>query len=162
MNDSYVELLIRQKATKETAIKKAALIAGMVICAMLIILFSALATIWLLGIFGLVYLWKRVDTVEFEYVYCNGEVDIDKIMGMQSRKRLLSIDAKDMEVLAPTGSPELRPYQNVKVYNCSSNTEKKTYEMVAKVKNKTARVIFEPNDEILQGMRFYAPRKVFL
>ena len=162
MNDSYVELLIRQKATKETAIKKAALIAGMVICAMLIILFSALATIWLLGIFGVVYLWKRVDTVEFEYVYCNGEVDIDKIMGMQSRKRLLSIDAKDMEVLAPTGSPELRPYQNVKVYNCSSNTEKKTYEMVAKVKNKTARVIFEPNDEILQGMRFYAPRKVFL
>ena len=82
MNDSYVELLIRQKATKGTVIKKAAVIAGMVICAMFIILFSA---IWLLGIFGLVYLWKRVDIVEFEYVYCNGEVDIDKIMGMQSR-----------------------------------------------------------------------------
>jgi len=67
-----------------------------------------------------------------------------------------------MEVLAPTGSPELRPYQELKVYDCSSKTENKTYEIVAKLKEQNVRIIFEPNDTILQGMRFYAPRKVFL
>ncbi len=162
MNDSYVEVLIKQKTSKETSMKKVLLIVGMIICAILIIAVSALAAIWLLAIFGLVYLWKRLSMVEFEYIYYNGEMDIDKIMGMQSRKRVLSVSAKEMELLAPTGSPELRPYEKCKVYDCSSNTGKKTYEIVAEVKNQNARIIFEPNDTILQGMRMYAPRKVIL
>ena len=32
----------------------------------------------------------------------------------------------------------------------------------AKLKDQNVRIIFEPNDTILQGMRLYAPRKVFL
>jgi hypothetical protein len=111
---------------------------------------------------ALIYLWGRWKCVEYEYIYFNGELDIDRILGMEARKRVITISAKEMEVLAPTGSPELRPYQQLKVYDCSSKTENKTYEIVAKLKGENVRIIFEPNDIILEGMRFYAPRKVFL
>ena len=81
---------------------------------------------------------------------------------MIKRKRLFSVNVKTLEVLAPTGSVELQQYKNVKAYDCSSNTGNKTYEMVFVKSEKTVKVIFEPNETILNGMRMFAPRKVFL
>lgn len=162
MGDSYTEQLVKQNASSEITIKKIGLIVGVILC---VVLMGVAQFFWFVpafGIVGLVYLWRRWGSIEYEYLYFNGDLDIDRIMGMESRKRLISISAKEMEILAPTGSPELRPYQNLKVYDCSSKTDNKTYEVVAKLKDQNVRVIFEPNDTILQGMRIYAPRKVFL
>ena len=162
MGDSYTEQLVRQKASSQILIRKILLVVAIIICTFLALVIPMLTILPVLGIVGLVYLWGRWKCVEYEYLYFNGEMDIDRILGMEARKRVITITAKDMEVLAPTGSPELRPYQNLKVYDCSSKTENKTYEVVAKLKDQNVRIIFEPNDTILQGMRFYAPRKVFL
>ena len=162
MSDSYTEQLVKQSASSEIMFKKIGLIIAIIICALIAVFVPVLVIIPALGIVGLIYLWKRWSCVEYEYLYFNGELDIDRIMGREARKRLISISAKDMEVLAPTGSGELQIYQNLKVYDCSSKTGNKTYEIVAKLKDQNVRVIFEPNDTILQGMRFYAPRKVFL
>ncbi len=164
MGDSYTEQLVKQKASSTMMLKKIGLIIAIIICAFIamaipIPVFMVLPAF---GILGLFYLWRRWSSVEYEYLYFNGDLDIDRIMGQEARKRLISISAKGMEVLAPTGSPELRPYQDLKVYDCSSKMGNKTYEIVAKLKDQNVRVIFEPNDTILQGMRAYAPRKVFL
>ncbi len=162
MGDSYTEQLVKQKASSTIMLKKIGLIIAIIICAVIAMAVPALVVLPALGIFGLFYLWRRWSSVEYEYIYFNGELDIDRIMGQEARKRLISISAKDMEILAPTGYGELQRYQNLKVYDCSSMTGNKTYEIVAKLKDQNVRVIFEPNDTILQGMRFYAPRKVFL
>ena len=45
--------------------------------------------------------------VEYEYVFVNGDLDIDKIMNKARRKRMFSVDADQMELLAPVGSVEL-------------------------------------------------------
>lgn len=162
MGDSYTEQLVKQRPTGATALKKTGLIMVIVISALATIMIPYLVIIPLALIMLAFYFWKRVSTLEFEYLYYNGEIDIDKIMGREARKRVLSVSAKEMEVLAPTGSIELQQYQNLKVFDCSSKTENKTYEVVTKHKGENVRVIFEPNDTILQGMRMYAPRKVFL
>ena len=162
MSDSYTEQLVKQNASSTMMFKKIGLIIAIIICALIAIVVPVLVIIPALGIVGLIYLWRRWSSVEYEYLYFNGELDIDRIMGREARKRLISISAKDMEVLAPTGSAQLQPYQSLKVYDCSSKTDNKTYEIVAKLKDQNVRVIFEPNDTILQGMRLYAPRKVFL
>lgn len=162
MGDSYTEQLVRQNASSATMLKKVGLIIAIVICVFIAMFIPVLVILPAFGIMGLIYLWRRWSSVEYEYLYFNGELDIDRIMGMEARKRVVSVSAKEMEVLAPTGSIELQPYQNLKVFDCSSKTGNKTYEIVTKLKDQNVRVIFEPNDTILQGMRFYAPRKVFL
>ena len=162
MGESYTEQLVKQKTSGQTMLKKAGLIVALMILEVIAMIIPVLIVLPALGIMGVWYLWKRWSSVEFEYIYYNGEIDIDRIMGREARKRVFSASAKEMEVLAPTGSDQLRPFQNLKVYDCSSNTGNKTYELVAKVKDQNVRVIFEPNDEILQGMRYYAPRKVIL
>ena len=162
MGDSYTEQLVRQNASTEILMRKVLMIVGIVVLFFVSMIIPFLSIVPVIGIVALIYLWGRWKCVEYEYIYFNGELDVDRILGMEARKRVITISAKEMEVLAPTGSPELRPYQQLKVYDCSSKTENKTYEIVAKLKGENVRIIFEPNDIILEGMRFYAPRKVFL
>ena len=101
--------------------------------------------------------------LEFEYVYFNGDLDIDKIMNMQSRKRVFSSNIKEMEVIAWSGSVELQQYQRYKVLDFSTqNPDDKVYEMVTQFKGETVRVLFNPNEKILNEMKNMAPRKVFI
>lgn len=160
MNESYVEQLIKQKTTMPTLVKRVA-ISLFILLGLLLCWLSLAAIPLLLALIALtVWLWKRTG-LEYEYLYYAGDIDIDKIMGRQKRKRVLSTDIKNMEVLAPTGSVELQRYQDLKVIDCSSNTGNHTYEMVVMKKGQKVRVKFEPKEEIIDGMRMYDSRKVF-
>ena len=104
--------------------------------------------------------------LEFEYLYVNGELDVDKIMSRQKRKRVLSVDVKELEIMAPSESHALDSYnnrQNIKTYNFSSlDPQHKTYTMIVKGDKEMKRVIFEPNEVILKDMKRIAPREVNL
>lgn len=53
--------------------------------------------------FGVVYAWrfhKRL-YIEYEYIFTNGDLDIDKIMGKDKRERRYSIDCKKIEFFEP-------------------------------------------------------------
>ena len=52
-------------------------------------------------------------------------------------------------------------YANLKTIDCSSNTGAKTYEIVGTRKGQLVRVIFEPSQKLVDGIRLLAPRKVF-
>ena len=161
MNEFLTEQLVKRKQTFATTLKKAGLIAATVISAFLILIFPIFTLITVILIFVDNFLFKRMN-VEYEYVYFNGDLDIDKIMNMQSRKKLFSTNIKEMEVLAPFGSAELHPYQRLKVLDFSTlNPEDKVYEMVTSFKGETVRVLFNPNEKILNEMKNMAPRKVF-
>ncbi|MEE1314386.1 MAG: hypothetical protein UHS49_01285 [Faecalimonas sp.] len=162
MGEAFTEQLVRQKMTGKTMLKLVGLVALVLVSIVATMILPILSVLVVVALFVAYYFGKRLMCVEFEYVYFNGELDIDRIMGMEARKRLLSTSVKDMEVLAPSGASVLQPYQNLKVYDCSTNSGNHTYELVAKVKEQNVRIIFEPNEEILQGMRYYAPRKVYL
>ncbi len=163
MGENYVEQLVKQKMTTKSML----IVAGLVFLSFVsvvvgLFILPGMFIIPVVVIFLAYYFGKRFTSLEFEYVYYNGEVDIDRIMGMESRKRFVTISAKDMEILAPSGSSALQPYQNLKVYDCSTNTGAHAYEVVTEKKGQKVRIIFEPNKEILDGMRMFAPRKVLL
>lgn len=160
MNESYIEQMIKQKTTMPTMVKRAA-ISLLILLGILLCWISVAAFPLFLGLVALaVWLLKRT-SLEYEYIYYAGDIDIDKIMGRQKRKRVLSTNIKDLEVLAPTGSVELQRYRDLKVLDCSTNTENPTYEMVVMIKGQKTRVKFEPKEQIVDGMRMYDPRKVF-
>ena len=161
MGENYTEQLIRQRATSQTKLKRLALIAGFSVMIIATFAIPMLFTFTFAYALFLFYIWKRFD-LEFEYIYYNGDIDIDVIKGMIKRKRMFSVNVKTLEVLAPSGHIELQQYSNLKTYDCSSNRGNKTYEMVFMKGERKVKVIFEPKEEILQGMRMFAPRKVFL
>ena len=71
------------------------------------------------------------------------------------------MELSEMEVIAPAGAPELRPYQGLRAKNFwSGNPDAKVYEMIIAQKGEKQKIAFEPNETILEGMRMMAPRKV--
>lgn len=162
MNEYLIEQLVKKSKTTATTMKKVGLILGTVIAVFL--MFVQPILVWIAAIMFVVdyFMFKRLD-IEFEYVYFNGDLDIDKIMGMESRKRVFSTNIKFLKVIAPMGSAELQPYQRLKVFDFSThNPEDKVYEMITLFKGETVKVLFNPNDKILDGMKNMAPRKVFI
>ena len=161
MGENYTEQLVRQNATSQTKLKRLALIAVLSVMVTATIAIPMLFTLTFAYVLFLIYIWKRFN-LEYEYIYYNGDIDIDVIKGMTKRKRMFSVNVKTLEVMAPTGHIELQQFSNLKTYDCSTNTGNKTYEMVFMKGERKVKVVFEPNETIIQGMRMFAPRKVFI
>lgn len=165
MNDSYTEWLVKRKAPAYTILIKAALI---VVC--LISAFLALTTVFgiiILGIAGAAtYFTFQNLSLEFEYLLVNDQITIDKIMGQARRKKAWEGTLGEVQIIAPLDSYVLKDYTkpNMKILDFGSHTpNKKVYGMICQGENgQSTKIIFEPNDKILQHIRQRAPRKVVL
>ncbi len=94
--DQFAEQLVKKNTTSTDDIKKAILIAGIVILTLLSLyvtfFIAPIAVVLPVGIVYLgIYLY-RLQKVEYEYSCTNGTLDIDKIMGQVKRVEMLSID----------------------------------------------------------------------
>lgn len=106
-------------------------------------------------------------SVEHEYVFCDGQIDFDKIMGKAKRKTMLKMDLDQIEIIAPSNSHSLDSFKNgnlpKKDYS-SLDPNAKTYTIIGRVKNKdegqNIRVIFEPSEKMIECMKLKSPRKV--
>ena len=160
MNDTYSELLIKKEVTAKDKMIKVLLIALIALMAVAGILITPLA----LGI-AAYFVFPNLD-LEFEYVYVNGELDIDKIMAKMKRKRAKSFELSKMEIMAPVKSHRL-DYQNqntkMKVYDFSSgNPSHKVFAMIIPSDNELCKVLLEPDEELLKNIEKSCPRKVFV
>jgi len=98
--------------------------------------------------------------VEFEYSVLNGDIDIDKIMGMSRRKRLFSASCKDFEVFAPLASPLHGRYAAGapnKLYAVTSMKDEGIYFFVASYVEKKTIVYLQPNEKMLNNFSIYNP-----
>lgn len=163
MNEFYMEQLVPRK----TPVKKDALIRN--ICLGLTVAMIGLT--FLIGLFIIgaivmividVMLMKNSD-VEYEYLYLNGDLDIDKVIAKQKRKHVYSLSVHDVIVIAPADSPEMRPYQGVKTMDYSSGImSASVYKAVVGKDGTKEAILFEPNESLLNGMKMMAPRKVII
>lgn len=166
MSDLYSEWIIKRKKPGWAPFAKAGLIVLTVFCFLL----SFTGVLWFMVLVGAAfgYLTYRLSLewdLEYEYTFVKGELDIDKIMGKSRRKRCIVVDLDRTEIVAPANSHALDSFKNnkCKEYDFSSHMpEAKPYVMYATVKNEMARIIFEPNERMLNDMRNTAPRKVVL
>lgn len=162
MSDYYTEQLVKRKMTAKAMAAKVGLILLAIISFFLIFVNAFAILVPVLLVVGVVFLFKRTD-VEYEYLYVNGELDIDKIMSKEKRKRIFSMAINDLEIIAPKGAHELAQYRQVKIIDYSSQIEgHKFYEMVINQSGQKTKIVFEPNETILDGMRMLAPRKVII
>lgn len=96
--DTYKEQLVKKAMTTNDHLRKVMLvIIALSLSGLLIVLAMMMAPQFLLMglfasgflIYGAFYFGKDIET-EYEYLYTNGDMDIDKILGQRRRKRLVS------------------------------------------------------------------------
>ena len=159
MSDYYTEQLIKKQTTMKDVFLKALLVSLSIVSVLIVFLFPLGIIIPVAVIAATVILIRRLD-VEYEYLYVNGDLDIDKIMHKAKRKRVFSMNVNDLEVLAPIDAIELRQYQRAKALDSSGTGRGRLYALVVTEHGQQKKIIFEPNDTIVEGFFLLAPRKV--
>ena len=160
MDDFYTEQLIKKQTDTKDTLKKVGLIAVTVLSVFLAFITPVGIILPIILIIVDVLVIQSLN-VEYEYVFVNGDLDIDKIMNKSRRKRMFSVDADQMELLAPVGAVELMQYKKVRTYDYTSGkNHAEIYALIASNKGELCKVLFEPNETIIEGFFVKAPRKV--
>ena len=164
MDGLYAESRAKKKVTmKDNLIKF--LIVGVILACFVIGIIGIKVILFILGLILLVaayYLMPALST-EYEYVFCDGQVDFDRINGGSYRKTVLRVDFERLVVIAPKNSHALDGYRHngVVVKDFSSMEEDaKIYGMVVTSEEKLTLIYFEPNEKMLAAMKQKAPRKI--
>ena len=110
------------------------------------------------------YFIHKYNYIEYEYTWIEGQLDIDRIYAKSRRKSVAKIDMEDLIIIAPEGSREVSNYErdsSVTVKDCSTRLpENKKYAAIYKDEKGTYRIIFEPDENILDLIIVRNPRKV--
>ena len=126
MSDLYSEFLVKKESTAKDAIVKYGLIvltvlaagAGLFINPLLLVLAIALGV-------ACYFVIPRTD-LEYEYLFVNGEFDIDMVMAKAKRKKVMSVNLSEADLIAPLNSHKMDYYngnQKMKTIDFSSGIE---------------------------------------
>jgi len=111
----------------------------------------------------LAYVVYLKSDIEYEYLYLDKEVSIDRISAKTKRKRIATYELSRMEVFAPLNSYHLDDYKNrqTSVQDYSSGIESQPEKRYAMYYEGNVKVILEPSEDFIKAMYNAAPRKVF-
>ena len=73
---------------------------------------NLILAIILLGMAVACFFYKQKLFVEYEYQFTNGEIDIEKIIEMKKRSKVVTFNIKEVGLLAPEGSDAVKDYSN--------------------------------------------------
>lgn len=163
MNETYVECLVASKTSVVMRFLK-------VLTIMLTVVFALIGTINLLGLlFALLcgvaayFVYMNTD-LEYEYLYLDREITIDRIAGKSKRKRMGRYEVDKMEAFAPINSYHLDSYKNRtwKTVDYSSKSEELPDKRYVMYCNGDTKLILSPSPEFVRAVQNVAPRKVFM
>ena len=166
MSDLYSELLVKKKQTAKDMVVKYGLIVLTVIMAIGGLLVNGLLLVPAVALGVACYFVIPKTDLEYEYLFVNGELDIDMIMSKSKRKRVKSIQLAEADLVAPLKSHRMDYYngnQKMKVLDFSSgNSEHKRFGVITRLDGDLCKIILEPDEALAKAMKNSAPSKVFL
>lgn len=162
MSDMYVECLVKAKDSVVLKFVKYLLVGLTVVCVLGFfvvppLFFAALV----LG--AAAYFVSMFCDNEYEYLYLDHEITVDKVMAKTKRKRVATYSVDRMEVLAPMNSYHLDNYKNRDIktmdYSAGETQPETRYVMYYEGSQK---VLLTPTEEFVKAVRNVSPRKVFM
>jgi len=100
--------------------------------------------------------------VEFEYIFTNGDLDVDRIVNQRKRKRVISFKCSEVEKLKKYSAEEKVP-ENCKVRIFACTPDENSYSLLVRTSaDGLVCLVFSPDDRMIQGMKKYLPRTVSL
>ncbi len=168
--DIFIEQLVKKKkGAKEAVLVVGAIVLGLILIFLSLQLFAVpfLGTFVLLIvaaiIFGIYMLVTSIN-LEYEYIMTNGELDVDKIINVRKRKRMVSVNAREIEMLAPSSDHAFHGVmmnkEIKKIYACDSVESDNLYFVLFKNGETKTALLFNPNEKVLNGFKQFNPRSV--
>lgn len=167
MNDIFLEYLVKKKSTEDN-IKRFLLIiacilvllASTYLCLLVFIqLLWLLPAIWGATIYGTV-IFRRRFYVEYEYIFTNGQLDVDVIYGRIKRKSLASIACKNIEYMAPYNGENMS--DRTVIDTIYDENRRGKYYIDYSQSGQRFRLLIQPPEKILENIKRYNPRNVNL
>ena len=164
MSETYVECLIKGKPNQKAKALRV-LFVVLAIAAFVAMFFTGwYALIIAVFVFaGGVFISGQYTDVEYEYLYIDKEIVIDRIYNQSKRKRVATYSFEKIEVIAPIKSYHLSNFgkvsDNPKDYSIGFE-DKPDLRYIMFYEGKE-QVLFSPNEELIKAMKNAAPRKVF-
>lgn len=166
MSETYVEWLVKREPSFGGRLVKTVLIMLTVVFGLLgfvgfaygIPLLLALAT-------GLGAYFAHLNTyIEYEYLYLDRELSVDKIKAQTRRKKVATFEVDRIEILAPIKSYHLDNYKNrtTKETDYSIGREEQPDKRYVMYYEGNQKIILSPNEALVKAIRSVSPRKVFL
>ena len=154
MSDSYVECLVKAKQPAWAKILKVLLVTLTVLSCLVMFVFIIFLPIALVAGVGAYFLNMFTD-LEYEYLYLDKELSVDKRVATYSLDR--------MEVFAPVYSYHLDNFKNrqVKEKDYSIGEVLQPDGRYAMYYEGGEKIILSPNEELVKVLKSVAPRKVF-
>ena len=164
MDDYYVEQLVKRiPGNKEMLIKAASIGLSAMLVISGLFLFGNGLVVGLGAIAGFMcYLLLPNLNVEFEYLYLEKELDVDRIYNMEKRKKAGEFPLEKLEIMAPLNSHSLDQYNSriIKTYDFTSKVaDAKVFALIIN-DGGCKKVLIEPNDALLRAIKNHFPRKV--
>lgn len=165
--DIYKEQIVVKKPTSSDWAKRLGVLfgAGILILACIFIL-PISGEIWFMPLLVIgvviyaVFRYYPQFYTEYEYIFTNGEIDFDKIMGKAKRKRLATVEVSTFEEFGRFDPKAFEGREfNTRLFVCSSPTDPDTYYAVlnSQTLQKTL-LVFNPNEVILESIKEALPR----
>ena len=124
---------------------------------------SAVSFILFAGIiFGVYYLNSQLRK-EYEYIFTNGELDIDCVINRNKRKRMFSQDLRSAELVVNANNKDhTHDFDGCAVLDYSSGKLlPNTFYVLTVYKGKKSKIIIEPNEMMLNSFAtVLTPRKL--
>ncbi len=171
--DIFVEQLVKKKrGVKEILIVLASILGAIVV--LWLMTFAFILPFIGFGVFAvcvvfmyLLYFLVTSINQEYEYGFTNGILDVDKIINMRKRKKMLEINVRKMEVMGDRKASEFPKYMSdssvKKVYACThKDAEDLCFLVFMDESGKNCMLLFNPNEKIVDAIRRYNPQKVVL
>ncbi|MCM1191557.1 MAG: hypothetical protein NC123_09180 [Butyrivibrio sp.] len=164
MSEAYIECLVKAKTS--TLGKFFKVLLYLLTAVLLVLMFLTMnMLLFLLAVaagIGAYFVGMYTD-LEYEYLYLDKELTIDKVMGKTKRKRVAVYQLERMEIFAPIKSYHLDNYKNrqVKDKDYSIGYEEQPDLRYAMYYEGGERLILSPSPELVKIMKNAAPRKVF-
>lgn len=164
MRDEIVEVLVQCKPK-----------IGLIIAKFVFYIICALGIVFAMiggGLLGLIiavvfggagYYLGSLSQVEYEYVYCDKNLDIDVIYSQSKRKSLMSLDIGKMEALVRVEGSKMREFASRKcvVKDFSTGNKESKKDVYALFYDGNLQVLLEPNERLLNALSYVAPRKIY-
>ncbi|MCL2605007.1 MAG: hypothetical protein FWD90_11055 [Defluviitaleaceae bacterium] len=167
MGDVFKEQIIKRKPTARDFVFRVLLVAaaGLIFFLAMMFLPSFGVIFGFAAMFGAWYGMSFLN-VEYEYVFTNGDLDIDVIYNKARRKRLFTGQVNNFEIMCHVDDKvhigDFASAQETRDYSSGESGEN-TYVFLTTQSGKRIKVIFEPNEKLLKAIgTVLTRRKLFI
>lgn len=167
--DSFKEQIVTKLPTKNDGVTKACIMVGCVALAFALIIFTfsyfinfSVIAIFAacFAVYGGILLIQRMN-IEYEYIFTNGEIDIDKIIAQKSRKRLCTIKVSSATSIGKVDDNfSVADGRTVVMASACDSQQQDYYIDVTHKSFGDTTLVFTPDNDMLKIIKTALPRNI--